>query len=610
MEPHDDPIISGFTPINRPQICSSPVKDLDSNVSQGAISTKKGWNRAIEKLETKGKKCKNSNYSGSGAPKGSRKTTTSCRSKERYISKDLPRKKPGLEGHDSFTDKKRKISNGLALSDGGNTGSKLPTIREEPLREVNEVTSCTPTLGHASCPPRDRHFSLAERYQVARGSRTASERDDDSVSQSFQISSDISPNAPVQAFRNEHDEPIQLIAQRMHKNSIVSQPFNYEQILSLQDFEPPPSAQPPSMAFGEPSDPDMLQADAHSLYGSPSRDCDVHDTDDPFLDNFDELLASEQDVQPRGSGISDLTILDDGFVDEFGGWPDDVSLPDAVAIYDEDLEMSSDDEFGSGGPPAPQSSNILNDVSGNMGRASQFPQTLHQGPENEFDDSELEPSLADPSPPIKALQPSTPHTSPELSSSPKLQWLPPKTFTPGKSRSSAPVLPLDVSHLVPRDAAGTYLPFARPSFPKPVLDRSPILGLTNTTVLRTCFRIGEALNAAAQASRSNTDAIIELYARVSASLREANGGFKQSFQFADLFTDKPPYLSGTSIIWKGVGLWDHDSRVFLGEVGRGKKCRVVGRIRRGQAGGCGMTVLSIWEVDWEDVGVAKGVVCS
>ena len=69
----------------------------------------------------------------------------------------------------------------------------------------------------------------------------------------------------------------------------------------------------------------------------------------------------------------------------------------------------------------------------------------------------------------------------------------------------------------------------RPPFSKAVQNRSPILGLTDRTVLRICFRIGEALNAAAVALRENVDAIIEFYARVVSSSREASGGYKQYF---------------------------------------------------------------------------------
>ena len=61
-----------------------------------------------------------------------------------------------------------------------------------------------------------------------------------------------------------------------------------------------------------------------------------------------------------------------------------------------------------------------------------------------------------------------------------------------------------------------------------------------------------------------------------------------------------------------MGLWDVDSRAFIGEEGKGKMARVVGRIKRCERGGDGveMVILSVWEVDWEDVEVAKGIVCS
>ena len=203
-------------------------------------------------------------------------------------------------------------------------------------------------------------------------------------------------------------------------------------------------------------------------------------------------------------------------------------------------------------------------------------------------------------------------TTPATIGSPKLQWLPPKNYTP------RPPVPLrypkqaiDASHTIISETQGTILPFVRPSFPKSVRDRSPIVGLTNHTVLRTCFRIGEALNAAAAASRSNTEAIIELYARVLYSERRVES-VSQQFQFSDLFTmSKPPYLSGTYDLWKSSDLWEHDSKAFLGLGGQGRIARVVGRIKRNDKGlGCKMTILSIWEASWEDIGWVKGIVCA
>ena len=150
------------------------------------------------------------------------------------------------------------------------------------------------------------------------------------------------------------------------------------------------------------------------------------------------------------------------------------------------------------------------------------------------------------------------------------------------------------------------LPFVRRPFPKEArLDGSPIQGLQNRTILRTVFRVGEAINAAS--AKKGRDVIVELYARV---IRSARVDFKQHFLFADLFTDKPPYLEGTYGIWKGVRLWEEDADVFLGEGNQGKVCRVVGTIKTKESGPPRLNVRSIWECTYEDVRIAKGVVCS
>lgn len=214
---------------------------------------------------------------------------------------------------------------------------------------------------------------------------------------------------------------------------------------------------------------------------------------------------------------------------------------------------------------------------------------------------------------------------------PKLQWMPPTPCTSPPKRLTAPSTPAIMirpntpvtnssplserspnvpAHVVP-SKNGLPAPFVRPPFPKPLLPRSPIPGTSPNTVLRTCFRIGEALNAASVCLQNSTDAIIELYCQVKYSNRQANG-HKQFFDFVDLFSpEKSPSLSGQYAIWKGIDLWEHDSRQFLGEGGRGKKARVIGRIKRGPKNqGWEMTILSIWKADWDDVGIAKGIVCS
>lgn len=396
------------------------------------------------------------------------------------------------------------------------------------------------------------------------------------------------------------------------------------------DYVPPPSAQ------GDKVPNDVEKLPERELVGdsasSKQNQHDRYDSDEFFEDQDDQdsfpmddvgLEDIMQSIEPHAPAALKNVIDDWGWNDT-----DDQSFMEDVDITI-DLgplhKLVSPSNSGRGGstkspnhiePLAPmpfpkaQFSRILANTSGNSVTAKRNETAISEGSENCFDDDDLDEGLVDLAESSNVLQPLTPLTSPEKPLTPKLQWMPPKTFTPVKS-SQIPVLLIDIPHLVPMNADGEALPFMRPPFPNPIRDRSPILGLRNRTSLRTCFRIGEALNAAAVASRAKTDAIIELYARVVSSEREDVGGFKQFFQFGDLFTDKPPYLTATYNLWKGVGLWNLDSQCFLGKEGKGKLARIMGRIkRRDHGGGCEMTIMSIWEVDWEEVGFAKGIVCS
>ena len=182
---------------------------------------------------------------------------------------------------------------------------------------------------------------------------------------------------------------------------------------------------------------------------------------------------------------------------------------------------------------------------------------------------------------------------------------------PGESidKKSRPLDKPQASHVITFDNNGNAIPFVRPPFPAPLRDRSPIPGLSSRTCLRTCFRVGEALNAFSAASRNSLDACTELYARVLSSHRE---GYKQFFRFGDLFSPvKPPFINGVFGLWRSNELWDTDSSPFLtsGELTK-KMCRVVGRMKRNEKLEVEMVILSVWECSWEDVQVAKGVVCA
>ena len=148
-------------------------------------------------------------------------------------------------------------------------------------------------------------------------------------------------------------------------------------------------------------------------------------------------------------------------------------------------------------------------------------------------------------------------------------------------------------------------PTVRPSFPQPTRDRSPVIGISSGTVLRTCFRIGEAINAGSQAIRENKNVVIELYARVKSSHREI-GAIKQYFQLLDLYHDRPPYLDATYHLWPNSELWDRDSQIFLDQK-EWKMCRCLGRMKRDEQLKLIFVVLHIWEATWQNVDFVEGI---
>lgn len=138
--------------------------------------------------------------------------------------------------------------------------------------------------------------------------------------------------------------------------------------------------------------------------------------------------------------------------------------------------------------------------------------------------------------------------------------------------------------------------FLRSKFPAPVPERSPIQGLTSShTLLRTCFRVAEALRvhfaarpfipesprtATSDITRdkpptpsstgtkipASTTILIELYAYVTRSYRS---GHRQFFTFADLFFPfQPPYMSGVWECWATEPLYNSDGKEFLGVGGK------------------------------------------
>ncbi|KAK4201130.1 hypothetical protein QBC40DRAFT_348137 [Triangularia verruculosa] len=196
-------------------------------------------------------------------------------------------------------------------------------------------------------------------------------------------------------------------------------------------------------------------------------------------------------------------------------------------------------------------------------------------------------------------------------------------------------------------------PFTRPPFPQTLRDKSPICGLSNLTVLRTCFRLGHLIAENNHNSSRNQDAVYELYARVNYSHRNRpssthiplfnvvkhdNSARMQHFQFADLWRDTPPYVWGVLENWRPDGVLDKQSSVFLSsgpppsqftqgnDVERERKlCRCICRISKApseesQGGGRNkrsnpdigrwvMKVLWIEEIGWETIERMKTFTC-
>lgn len=150
---------------------------------------------------------------------------------------------------------------------------------------------------------------------------------------------------------------------------------------------------------------------------------------------------------------------------------------------------------------------------------------------------------------------------------------------------------------IPQD---TRRPIARTKFPVPILDRTSLFGVSNTSALRTCFRVGEALNAGCQAVRNNRNLVLELYARIASSWREPRPSRKQHFIIHDLYHERPPFINGTFELWDQSALWEQDSKPFLEARADGMLCRMIAKMKR-DGTKWRLEILSIWQADWEDV---------
>ncbi|KAL9138745.1 MAG: hypothetical protein Q9175_000011 [Cornicularia normoerica] len=623
-DPYPAPTVSGFTPINHPG-CSDTAPTYPEHEDPAIKSKSAHKPRAPNPKRRKTQQSAATTVSKLKKVASSKKTKrakTAAQSDCQDISRGLLRTKPTSSGDGALPAK-------AGFSDGDILLEAHPGMRR--LGNTSVEFEVKPACNDKMRPSNPS--GLANKYQAAYA-----------LVREHVVNEATSPIPPksdeVEVELNQNDQSYgqdsateRQTSPKIYVRPSIQKNSESDGSIIVKDFGAPPFTQMSPLTLQDRKSRETMMVDEFDPLDSISDDLfEVNDIqrgyygkedgfsmDDECLEEMMVSMAVPVEDEPLGSDwrpqdFSDDTLYTDEQLENHQShWHGAIPDSDRLVIYDEDPNLMASNiiDAPSSTQWSSQASCILTHVTGNPG----LDRTRSLvGSENCFDDKDLDDGLVDLMvDESKSLQSTSPITPTKRPLSPKLQWLSPKTYTPAKM-FRLPLSPTDNPHLVPVSSNCDALPFMRPPFPKPVRDRSPILGLTNRTVLRICFRIGEALNAAAVASRTNVDAIIELYARVVSSSREANGGYKQVFQFGDLFTDKPPYLSGLYTFWKGVGIWDNDSKELVGEQGRGKMARVLGRIKKkepGQVQGprVEMVVLSIWEVDWEDVGVAKGIAC-
>ncbi|KAF6814207.1 hypothetical protein CMUS01_12695 [Colletotrichum musicola] len=152
-------------------------------------------------------------------------------------------------------------------------------------------------------------------------------------------------------------------------------------------------------------------------------------------------------------------------------------------------------------------------------------------------------------------------------------------------------------------------PIVRPPFPACIRDRSVVVGLSTTVLMRTCFRVGELLNTHAKCAREKQDVVMELFARVAYSSRES-AAKTQHFQLRDLYTDHQPFLSGVFKDWKSGSSIDEETKALTGHGGKDKLCRCVCKMTddKKTATGRSAQILSIRETTWDEVHEALRIV--
>lgn len=149
-------------------------------------------------------------------------------------------------------------------------------------------------------------------------------------------------------------------------------------------------------------------------------------------------------------------------------------------------------------------------------------------------------------------------------------------------------------------------PIVRQTFKHHIFDRSPLFGVSGSSRLQTCFRIGEALNTGCNAVRRNETVLLELYARISKSWRDCKSVPTQHFVFHDLYHDRLPHLHGTIGVSSFHQKWNLEGISFHSTPQKNEMARVIATMKR-DAQTWRLDILGIEETNWDEVYHVAGI---
>lgn len=148
-------------------------------------------------------------------------------------------------------------------------------------------------------------------------------------------------------------------------------------------------------------------------------------------------------------------------------------------------------------------------------------------------------------------------------------------------------------------------PVQRTPFPESLITIAPpaVVGLSSGCI-RTCFRIGEAINCAGQMHSSGGTAMIELFARVLKVTCTSEHPYDQRtsvMHLRDMYHDRPPHLEAYYRPTSSLQRRDLARLSTFDQTESGKLCRCVGYMVRGEGHRWILTAFSVWEASSADV---------